>query len=150
MSATRPHCKINLLWWCRKIFSPNTPGYPSGTKRTCASALTRDRKPGCVWLTTRSAFGLDHTHPGTHRVRKASALLFLLGRLATRPDCSTFSLPCWFHASLLLPKAAGCKLAQNGYASAGFRQVSVTRAHFEDPHYTPEPPIADARVKFPN
>ena len=53
-------------------------GYPSGTKRMCASALTRDRKPDHMCLTTLSAYGLDHTHPDTHRVRKASALLLLL------------------------------------------------------------------------
>ena len=43
----------------------------------CASALVRNRKPGHVRLTTLSAFGLGQVHRGTHRVRKASALLFL-------------------------------------------------------------------------
>ena len=41
-------------------------------------------------LTTLSAFGLEHIHPGTHRVRKAFALLLLLrGQIAvdsSRPD----------------------------------------------------------------
>ena len=60
---------------------PNTPGYPSGTKYMCTSALMRDRKRGHVRLTTLSACGLGRIQPGTHRVRKTPALLLLLERL---------------------------------------------------------------------
>ena len=53
---------------------PSTPGYPSGTKHTCASALTRDRKTGHMRLTTLPACSLDQEHPGTHRAQRSSAL----------------------------------------------------------------------------
>ena len=61
---------------------PNTPRCPSGTKHSRASApRARDRKPGHIWLTTLSACGLGHIHPGTHRARGPPALL-LQGRIA--------------------------------------------------------------------
>ena len=63
-------------------------------KKVASPALTRDRKMGHVRLTTLPACGLDQIHPETHRARKASAHLLLLGaglplQPATRPYCKT-------------------------------------------------------------
>ena len=57
---------------------PKTPGYPSGTKCMCASALMREGKLGRVRVTTLSACGLDQIHPDTHRVWKTSVPLVWL------------------------------------------------------------------------
>ena len=91
----------------------NTPGYPLGTKQTCASALTRGSPTGHVRLTTLSACGLDHIQPGTHRVKRpprtsafvsGSLSLLLRGHIAKekklwREDKAvtipTASVPAW-------------------------------------------------------
>ena len=73
----------------------------------CASALTKDRKPGCgaccqqIWVTTLSACSPGQVHLDTRRVQKASALLLLLdahlppllrGHIADTQVCAQLAL----------------------------------------------------------